>query len=178
MSELTAVYPGTFDPITNGHMDIVTRAVRLVDRLVIGVAGNAGKTPMFDLNERLDMVRREIQSLNSNGSPVVEARPFDNLLMQFASAMDARMIVRGLRAVSDFDFEFQMVGMNARLNPDIEIVFLMASERHQFIASRFVKEIALLGGDVSSFVSHNVAWQLEAKVALPNTPRAATERQL
>ena len=163
---LTAVYPGTFDPITNGHIDIIARAARLVDRLVIGVSSNLGKQPMFSLNERLDMVREDIEPLGGGeGHPRIEARPFDRLLVDFAASMGACMIVRGLRAVSDFDFEFQMVGMNARLNPDIEIVFLMASERHQFIASRFVKEIALMGGDISSFVSASVAARIAAKVA-------------
>jgi len=173
---LMAVYPGTFDPITNGHADIIARAVRLVDRLVIGVSSNVGKAPMFTLNERLDMVRKDIEPLNAAaGGQRIEARPFDRLLVDFAASMGARMIVRGLRAVSDFDFEFQMVGMNARLNPDIEIVFLMASERHQFIASRFVKEIALMGGDISSFVSAPVAARLAARVAESGRSRIHVE---
>ncbi len=162
-----AVYPGTFDPITNGHMDIVSRAVRLVDHLVVGVLGsNVGKAPLFTLEERLQMVREEIASLANRGTVTIEIVPFTNLLMHFAAEQNAGMIIRGLRAVSDFDFEFQMVGMNARLDPDIETVFLMASESQQFIASRFVKEIALLGGDISSFVSPNVAkWLAKARAA-------------
>jgi len=162
---VTGVYPGTFDPITNGHMDIIARAAKLVDDLVIGVAANAGKGPFFTLEERVTMVQEEAKPITTNGGRKVVTRPFDNLLMHFAAELGARMIIRGLRAVSDFDFEFQMVGMNARLNPEIEMVFLMASERHQFISSRFVKEIALLGGDVSSFVSPRVAQGLTARVA-------------
>jgi len=161
-----AVYPGTFDPITNGHMDIVNRATRLVDHLVVGVLGsNVGKSPLFTLEERLEMVRDEISSVADWGEVTIEVVPFRNLLMHFAAEQKAGMIIRGLRAVSDFDFEFQMVGMNARLDPEIDTVFLMASESHQFIASRFVKEIALLGGDITSFVSPNVAKWLAKAVA-------------
>ena len=162
-----AVYPGTFDPITNGHMDIINRAMRLVDHLVVGVLGsNIGKAPFFTLEERLRMVREEIASEANRDDVKIEILPFKNLLMHFAAEQNAGMIIRGLRAVSDFDFEFQMVGMNARLDPDIETVFLMASESQQFIASRFVKEIALLGGDITSFVSSNVAKRLtEARAA-------------
>ena len=161
-----AVYPGTFDPITNGHMDIVNRAARLVDHLVVGVlSSDVGKSPLFTIEERLQMVREEVTSVNQ-GSVTIDIVPFSNLLMHFAAEQNAGMIIRGLRAVSDFDFEFQMVGMNARLNPDIETVFLMASESQQFIASRFVKEIALLGGDIRSFVSPNVAkWLNKARAA-------------
>ena len=160
---IIAVYPGTFDPITNGHVDIVSRAAKLVDRLVIGVAANPGKNPMFSLDERVEMVRVDTEHVNAETE--ISLRSFDNLLVDFAANEGARMIVRGLRAVSDFEFEFQMVGTNARLNPDIETLFLMASEHHQFISSRFVKEIALLGGDVSSFVSSNVTAHLVARVA-------------
>lgn len=162
-----AVYPGTFDPITNGHMDIINRAVRLVDHLVVGVLGsNVGKAPLFTLEERLQMVREEIAAVTDQGEVKIEIVPFKNLLMHFAAEQNAGMIIRGLRAVSDFDFEFQMVGMNARLDPNIETVFLMASESQQFIASRFVKEIALLGGDITSFVSPNVAkWLEKARAA-------------
>lgn len=162
-----AVYPGTFDPITNGHMDIINRAVRLVDHLVVGVLGsNVGKAPLFTLEERLQMVREEISAVTDQGEVKIEIVPFKNLLMHFAAEQNAGMIIRGLRAVSDFDFEFQMVGMNARLDPNIETVFLMASESQQFIASRFVKEIALLGGDITSFVSPNVAkWLEKARAA-------------
>ena len=170
---IIAVYPGTFDPITNGHVDIVSRAAKLVDRLVIGVAANPGKNPMFSLDERVEMVR--VDTEGANAETEISPRSFDNLLVDFAVEEGARMIVRGLRAVSDFEFEFQMVGANARLNPDIEMLFLMASERHQFISSRFVKEIALLGGDVSSFVSPNVAAHLATRVAdRPGQPSQAS----
>ena len=145
------VYPGTFDPITNGHLDIISRAVKVVDKLVVGVAVNAGKGPLFSLKERVSMCAKEVASMNLNGT-VVEVVPFDNLLMDFVTAHGADLIIRGLRAVSDFEYEFQMAGMNTRLNPRVETMFLMASERNQFIASRFVKEIARLGGDISTFV--------------------------
>jgi len=156
------IYPGTFDPITTGHCDIVRRALKIVDKLVIGVASNAGKGPAFSLDERIEMARNDLTQFDPNGC-CIEVRAFDNLLMHFAEEMNANVIVRGLRAVSDFDFEFQMTGMNARLNPDVETVFLMASESHQFISSRFVKEIAQLGGDISSFVSSEVATRLVAR---------------
>ena len=159
------LYPGTFDPITNGHVDIIRRATRLVDHLVIGVAANAGKGPMFGIDDRLQMVGDEVKSLSHNHGATIEVKSFGSLLMHFAAEVGASMIVRGLRAVSDFDYEFQMVGMNARLNPSIEIVFLMASENQQFIASRLVKEIALLGGDVSSFVPARVLTRLNSYVA-------------
>ena len=159
----TGVYPGTFDPITNGHLDLIARATRLVDHLVIGVAGNPGKHPMFDVGERIAMIEEEVGRLDNLNGMTFEVRPFDNLLMHFAEEVGASIIVRGLRAVSDFDFEFQMVGMNARLNDEIEIAFLMASENNQFIASSLVKEIARLGGDVTSFVSPQVAKRLMAR---------------
>ena len=158
------VYPGTFDPITNGHLDIIRRARRLVDHLVVAVAVNAGKDPLFDIDSRMAIVGDEVAALE-NGPCSVEVQRFDGLLMAFAHQAGAAMIVRGLRAVSDFDYEFQMTGMNARLNDEIETVFLMASESHQFIASRLVKEIARLGGDISSFVSANVRDQLHGAVA-------------
>lgn len=161
----TGVYPGTFDPITNGHLDLIARATRLVDRLVIGVAGNLGKDPMFDVGERIAMIEEEVRRLDALNGASFEVRSFDNLLMRFAEEVGAAVIVRGLRAVSDFDFEFQMVGMNARLNDEIEIVFLMASESNQFIASSLVKEIARLGGDVASFVPPRVAERLAARAA-------------
>jgi pantetheine-phosphate adenylyltransferase len=147
-----ALYPGTFDPITNGHVDIIARAARLVDRLVIGVAMNAGKGPIFSIEERAELVRAEIAPIAAKTGTVIEVRTFESLLIAFAQQVGAGMIVRGLRAVSDFDYEFQMAGMNYRLDCEIETVFLMASEHHQFISSRFVKDIAALGGDISSFV--------------------------
>jgi len=151
-SARTGLYPGTFDPITNGHLDIIARAAKLVDRLVIGVAMNIGKTPLFPLEERVELVQAECDVIADRLGIAIEVLPFDTLLMSFASQIGAQMIVRGLRAVTDFDYEFAMAGMNARLNREVETVFLMASEHHQFINSRFVKEIATLGGDISSFV--------------------------
>ena len=146
------IYPGTFDPVTNGHLDIIARGARLVDRLVIGVAINAGKGPLFPLEERVELVRAETEIIAERTGTEIEVRSFEGLLVDFARDAEANVIVRGLRAVSDFDYEFQMAGMNYRLDSGIETVFLMATERHQFISSRFVKEIARLGGDVSSFV--------------------------
>ncbi len=146
------LYPGTFDPVTNGHLDVIGRAARLLDKLVVGVAVNTGKGPLFSLEERVELVRAEIETIAKRNGMVIEVVPFDTLLVQFARKVGASMIVRGLRAVSDFDNEFQMAGMNYRMAPDLETVFLMASERHQFIASRLVKEVAMLGGDISSFV--------------------------
>ena len=146
------LYPGTFDPMTNGHLDIIVRAARMFDRLVVGVAMNAGKGPLFAIEERVELVRAELQAVTERTGTAVDVRPFNSLLIGFAHEVGANVIVRGLRAVSDFDFEFQMAGMNYRLDPNVETVFLMASERHQFISSRFVKEIAHLGGDISSFV--------------------------
>ena len=159
------VYPGTFDPVTNGHLDIISRATRVVGRLIIAVAGNAGKEPLFTVDERVAMMTEEIAGLpNGDGSPI-EVRPFDVLLMDFMASVGAGIIVRGLRAVSDFEYEFQMAGMNARLNPDVETVFLMASDRHQFISSRFVKEIGRLGGEVGHFVSPAVRQRLVKRFA-------------
>jgi pantetheine-phosphate adenylyltransferase len=146
------VYPGTFDPVTNGHLDVIARAARLLDRLIIGVAINTGKAPLFPLEERVELVQAETAAIADRNGTVIEVRPFEGLLIDFARQSGACMILRGLRAVSDFDYEFQMAGMNYRLAPDIETVFLMASERHQFIASRLVKEVAVLGGDIASFV--------------------------
>jgi len=152
MAERVALYPGTFDPVTNGHIDIIARAAPLVDRLVVGVAINIGKGPLFELDERVELVAAETDRIARQTGAVIEVRPFTGLLIQFAQSIGARMIVRGLRAVSDFDYEFQMAGMNHRLDDQIETVFLMASETNQFIASRFVKDIATMGGDISSFV--------------------------
>lgn len=151
-----AIYPGTFDPITTGHSDIIRRAAYLVDRLVIGIAVNQGKNPMFSAEDRVQMVQDEVAYMSVAETCEIDVCSFSTLLTHFARECQARMIFRGLRAVSDFDYEFQMVGMNARLSPDIETVFLMASETQQFISSRFVKEIASLQGDVSSFVSPRV----------------------
>ena len=163
--ERIGVYPGTFDPITNGHTDIILRATKIVDRLVIGVARNIGKGPLFSTEERVEIVTDEIAHLaDAETRKRVEVRPFENLLMHFAMEMGASVIVRGLRAVSDFEYEFQMAGMNNRLNSKIETVFLMASDRYQFISSRFVKEIAQLGGDVSHFVSPRVVTRVAKRL--------------
>ena len=155
------VYPGTFDPITLGHMDIIRRGAKLVDRLVIGVATNPSKSPMFTLEERVAQVRRETAELGS----AVEVVSFDALLMKFAEAQGAQVIVRGLRAVADFEYEFQMAGMNQQLNASIETVFLMADVALQPIASRLVKEIAMYGGDVTKFVPPSVAREVAERVA-------------
>lgn len=160
----TGVYPGTFDPITNGHFDIIKRAITVVDHLIVGVASNAGKGPLFSTAERVEMVEAEIQSMDT-GNTVVEVRAFDQLLMHFAVSSGAQIIIRGLRAVSDFEYEFQMASMNHRLNAKVETVFLMASDRHQFISSRFVKEIGRLGGDITHFVSRRVADRLAERFA-------------
>lgn len=149
--ERIGLYPGTFDPVTNGHLDIISRAARMLDRVVVGVAINAGKGPLFSLEERVDLTRAAVAGLKTNGT-IIEVKPFSGLLMRFASEQNAAVIVRGLRAVSDFEYEFQMAGMNARLDPTVETIFLMASERCQFISSRFVKEIAKLDGVIDSFV--------------------------
>ncbi|MDA8250718.1 MAG: pantetheine-phosphate adenylyltransferase [Rhodospirillales bacterium] len=146
------LYPGTFDPITNGHVDIISRAARMFSRLVVGVAINAGKGPLFPIAERIELVQAEVALIAARTGTEVEVCAFDNLLIHFAHEVGASVIVRGLRAVSDFDYEFQMAGMNYRLDSNVETVFLMASERHQFISSRFVKEIAQLGGDIATFV--------------------------
>ncbi|NKB22159.1 MAG: pantetheine-phosphate adenylyltransferase [Alphaproteobacteria bacterium] len=164
MSEpLVGIYPGTFDPITNGHTDVIQRAARMLDKLVVGVAINAGKGPLFSLEERLEMVRVEAAAMGEVGNRI-EVQGFDNLLVDFAKDNGATVIIRGLRAVTDFDYEFQMASMNAKLAPDVETVCLMASDRHQFIASRLVKEIAILNGDVAQFVSPRVRELLEEKV--------------
>ena len=154
------LYPGTFDPVTNGHLDIIGRAVKLVDRLVIGVARNDDKGPLFTTDERVEMVRAEVAGLGGD----IVVQPFSTLLMHFAEELGASVIVRGLRAVADFEYEFQMTAMNQRLNDDIETVFLMADPRHQAIASRLVKEIARLDGAIDSFVSPTVAALVQAKV--------------
>lgn len=155
------VYPGTFDPITLGHMDIIRRGAKLVDKLVIGVATNPSKSPMFTLDERVAQVKRETADLGSS----VEVVPFDALLMKFAEAQQAQVIVRGLRAVADFEYEFQMAGMNQQLNADIETVFLMADVALQPIASRLVKEIATYGGNIRPFVPAAVAAEVAERVA-------------
>ena len=149
-----AIYPGSFDPVTNGHLDIIERGAGLTDHLIVAVAQNAGKSPMFSIDERIGLLKDEIKDMYQQGriDGTVEVRSFDGLLVGYAQDVGAKMILRGLRAVTDFDYEFQMTGMNRRMNRDIETVFLMASERNQFIASRMVKEVAMLNGDISGFV--------------------------
>ncbi len=156
----TGVYPGTFDPVTLGHMDIIRRAAHFVDRLVIGVTTNPAKSPMFTLDERLAMVERETAGLSGE----IRIVSFDSLLMDFAEREGASLIIRGLRAVADFEYEYQMAGMNQQLNAGIETVFLMADVSLQPIASRLVKEIALYGGDVSKFVPPAVAAEVRERV--------------
>lgn len=155
------LYPGTFDPITLGHLDVVGRAIKLFDKLVIGVAINRDKGPLFSLEERVAMVQADTKQFAHLGEIV--ALPMEGLLVQFAQKVGASCIVRGLRAVSDFEYEFQMVGMNHKLAPDIETVFYMADVQHQAIASKLVKEIARLGGDVSPFVTPSVVAALKEK---------------
>ncbi len=152
------IYAGTFDPITKGHGDIISRALHVVDKLVIGVAYDTGKSPVFDLEMRTKMVREEVANMGFNGC--ITVAPFSGLLVNFAREHKATLLIRGLRAVSDYEYEFQMANINNKLAPEIETVFLTASESTHFISSRFVKQIAQLGGDVSNFVSENVRKQL------------------
>ena len=159
----TGLYPGTFDPVTRGHTDVIRRAAKLVDHLIVGVAINRDKGPLFSLEERVEMIKRETAPIAKNAGIIIEPRPFENLLMHFAEEVGAGVIIRGLRAVSDFEYEFQMVGMNRALNSEIEMVFLMAEPQHQAIASKLVKEISRLGGNVSDFVSPEVDIALRKK---------------
>ena len=147
------LYPGTFDPITLGHIDIIRRAAALVDKLVIGVAINRDKGPLFSLEERVEMIEAECAQLSKQTGTEIIVHPFENLLIQCAQDVGAQMIVRGLRAVADFEYEFQMVGMNRAMDASVETVFLMADANHQAIASKLVKEIARLGGDITKFVT-------------------------
>ena len=154
--ERVGLYPGTFDPVTNGHLDIIGRGLKLVDRLIIGVAINEAKKPLFSLEERVAMVEREAGAFKGPGIGKLEVRPFTGLLMHFCEEIGAGVIIRGLRAVSDFEYEFQMTAMNEVLNSEVETVFLMADVRHQAVASRLVKEIASLGGEIEGFVPAEV----------------------
>jgi pantetheine-phosphate adenylyltransferase len=158
------LYPGTFDPITLGHIDIIRRASLLVDRLVIGVAINRDKAPLFTLEERVEMLEKDCADLSEQTGTEIIVHPFENLLINCAHDVGAQVIVRGLRAVADFEYEFQMVGMNRSLDKSIETVFLMAEAKHQAIASKLVKEIARLDGDISKFVTPHVATRLSNKL--------------
>ena len=164
---LIGIYPGPFDPITNGHTDIIHRAAKMLDRLVVGVAVNAGKGPLFDVDERVAHVEQEISDLGEDFARRISVKSFDNLLVEFAGNNDATVIIRGLRAVSDFDYEFQMASMNAKLDGNVETVCLMATDKYQFIASRLVKEIAIMGGDVAPFVSARIVRHLVDRVGRP-----------
>jgi pantetheine-phosphate adenylyltransferase len=160
MTTRIGVYPGTFDPVTLGHMDIIRRGAKLVDKLVIGVTTNPSKSPMFTIEERMATVRREVADIGGD----IHVVAFDSLLMDFAEREGARIIVRGLRAVADFEYEYQMAGMNQQINPRVETVFLMADVALQPIASRLVKEIALYGGEIAKFVSPSVREEMRARV--------------
>ena len=162
------LYPGTFDPITLGHTDIIRRASLLVDRLVIGVAINRDKAPLFTLEERVEMLEKDCADLSEQTGTEIIVHPFENLLINCAHDVGAQVIVRGLRAVADFEYEFQMVGMNRSLDNSIETVFLMAEAKHQAIASKLVKEIARLDGDISKFVTPHVANRLLKKLNMSN----------
>lgn len=155
----TAIYPGSFDPVTNGHLDVIERAAKLFDRVIVAVARNEDKHPLFGLEERLDLVRRSIRPLRH-----VKADSFDCLLVDYVERQSARAIVRGLRAVSDFEFEFQLALMNRKLNERIETIFMMPRDTYTFLSSRMIKEIARLGGDVSGFVPRHVVTALKAKI--------------
>lgn len=157
--KITAIYPGTFDPLTNGHTDLVRRAARLFDEVIVGVAANPQKQPMFDLEERVGMAREVLGDV-----PGVSVEGFESLLVDFMRSRGARVVLRGLRAVSDFEFEFQLAGMNRRLAPEIETVFLTPSEQEMFISASLVKEVARLGGDVAAFVDPRVLTALQAKL--------------
>lgn len=163
MNENIGIYPGTFDPITKGHLHIIERASALVGQLIVGVATQENKNPLFSLEERLQMVKDDVSSI----SPNIKVVPFDGLLVEFARKNNANMIIRGLRAVSDFEYEFQMTGMNSRLAPEIETVFLMSFSGWQFVSSSFIKEIARLGGNVEEFVTKQTSEKILA--ALPQS---------
>ena len=158
----TGIYPGTFDPMTSGHMDIVKRSLKIVDNLVIAVAKNINKDSLFNVDERIKIINQDIGSINDLNSKI-EVTQLSGLLTTFAEKNNATCIIRGLRAVSDFEYEFQMTGMNYQLNPNIETIFLMTSEKNSFISSNFVKEVHKLGGDVSNFVSKNTLSELNRK---------------
>jgi len=157
------LYPGTFDPITKGHFDVIERASRLVDKVIVGVAVNENKSPLFSVDERVEMVKSEINYLlnKKQKEPNIEVKPFDNLLVHFARAVGASVIIRGIRAVSDFEYEIQMSSLNKKLCPELETIFFPAADGIQFVSSTFVKEVSKLGGDVRHFVSEEIAVKLE-----------------
>ena len=162
MMNKIGIYPGTFDAMTSGHMDIIKRSLRIIDNLVIAVANNINKDSLFSVQDRINIIKSDISSVNELNSKI-NVIELSGLLTTFAKDQNATCIIRGLRAVSDFEYEFQMTGMNYQLNPDIETIFLMTSEKNSFISSNFVKEVHKLGGDVSNFVSKNVLGQLNKK---------------
>lgn len=157
-----AIYPGTFDPITFGHLDIIKRAAEIFDHLIIAVAKDNAKNPLFSIDERVELIKEEIKNLHSDSK--IEVEKFEGLLVDFAEKKSSKILIRGLRAVSDFEYEFQLFGMNSKLNPTIQTIFLPASESNHFIASKMVKEVARLNGDISKFVSKNVEKKLEVKL--------------
>ncbi|MEE4379845.1 MAG: pantetheine-phosphate adenylyltransferase [Candidatus Competibacteraceae bacterium] len=159
---VVALYPGTFDPITSGHADLIERGAHMFDKLIIGVAANPGKQPLFSLDERVDLVRSVLAHIDK-----VEVRGFDTLLVSFVKQIGAQVIVRGLRAVSDFEYEFQLASMNRRLSSEVETIFLTPAEQFSFISSSLVREVAKLGGDVSAFVHPKVQSALAEKFSLP-----------
>ena len=166
MTPRISIYPGTFDPLTFGHIDIIERAARLGNQLIVAVADNIGKQPLFSVEERTQIVADEVQRINNTNNvpyPVL-VKNFSGLLTDFADSQGAHVVIRGLRAVADFEYEFQMASINKRLHGELETVFLMAAEQQHFVASRFVKEVARFGGDVSSFVPENVASKLVSKL--------------
>ena len=156
----TVIYPGSFDPLTNGHLDVIQRAVKLFDKVIVAVAQNDSKNPLFDIHERVELVKQAISHL-----PQVEADSFDGLLVDYVESRSGQAVVRGLRAISDFEFEFQMALMNRKLNERVETIFMMPKDTYTFISSRIVKEIARLGGDVSSFVPAHVQTALKEKLS-------------
>lgn len=157
-----AIYPGTFDPITFGHLDIIKRGAEIFDHLIIAVAKDNAKNPLFTIDERVELIKEEIANLNLSSK--IEVEKFEGLLVDFAEKKHSKILIRGLRAVSDFEYEFQLFGMNSKLNPTIQTIFLPASESNHFIASKMVKEVARLGGDITKFVSQNVQKKLAAKL--------------